>query len=98
MLKKQILNPYLHFEKFEKEVNISQNLHILNNGNILWIKIKNIYHFYLEDFKDIKREEQDKLLLKQAKRIFTTVLETFIDENECIPNKFKLFGIMNKKF
>ena len=90
-IKKQILNPHIDITRFEKEVKISQTIHINTNSNTILIQIKNSLIIHKEDFKNITLEKQKKELLTNANRIFTTVVELLTIE--CIPTNFKLYCI-----
>ena len=90
ILKKQILNPHINILRFEKELKISQNIHIIANANAIFTQIKKSVIIYKEDFENITIENQKKILLKQANKIFNSITEL---ELESIPNNFKLYCI-----
>ena len=90
ILKKQILDLKLNISRFEKESKITQMIHILSVGGIIWKKIKNIFYINLDDFK-LPINEQKIALIGNLKRILTIALDQF--EPECIPNKFKFYAM-----
>ena len=95
ILNAQIINSHINLKKFEKELKINQILTMNNNGNDIWLSIRNEFSNHkIENSLKGDILEQEKNILKHIKIIFSKILEQK-DKLECIPNSLKLFGIIH---